>query len=58
LDPKSQLIVAIKEALESDADERKVDIEARALKQHDSCKAADQLRAVFPVLIRPVSSGH
>ena len=57
MDPKSQLIVAIKEALESDADERKVDIEARALKQHDSCKAADQLRAVFPVLIRPVSAG-
>jgi hypothetical protein len=48
----------IKKALESDADKRKVDIEARALKQHDSCKAADQLRAVFPVLIRPVSSGH
>jgi hypothetical protein len=47
----------IKKALESDADKRKVDIEARALKQHDSCKAADQLRAVFPVLIRPVSAG-
>ena len=47
----------IKKALESDADKRKVDIEARALKQHDGCKAAAQLRAVFPVLIRPVSSG-
>ncbi|HWW97534.1 MAG TPA: hypothetical protein VNY74_07545 [Edaphobacter sp.] len=47
----------IKKALESDANKGKVDIEARALKQHDSCKAADQLRAVFPVLIRPVSAG-
>ena len=47
----------IKKALESDANRGKVDIEARALKQHDSCKAADQLRAVFPVLIRPVSAG-
>ena len=47
----------IKRALESDADKRKVDIEARALKQHDACKAAAQLRAVFPVLIRPVSAG-
>ena len=47
----------IKRALQGDADKRKVDIEARALKQHDACKAADQLRAVFPVLIRPESDG-
>jgi hypothetical protein len=48
----------IKRALESDAEKRNVDVEARALKQHDACKAADQLRAVFPILIRPERVGH
>jgi hypothetical protein len=48
----------IKRALESEAKTGNVDVEARALKQHDACKAADQLRAVFPVLIRPQSAGR
>ncbi len=48
----------IKKALEGEAEERKVDVEARALKQHDACKPSDQLRAVFPILIRPESVGH